>query len=486
MPALPRAYTVATDKHADCPADGAVVTVESTLPSPAPGKDHSEVGKADHAVNDRPALPEVPDGGLRAWIVVTGSFLSLFAGFGMVNSYGVFQGYYKAVLLPQAPSALVSLNGSLQLFCLFGAAPLIGKIFDAYGPTILMPLGSFCIVFGHMVLSLVHPGKIWQVFLCQAVLVGIGNALIFMPSLAILSHWFRRRRSYALGIVTSGSAVGGIVFPIVLQRLINQVGFPWAVRMCGFTSLVCLCIACAAIRTNLPLNPPTDKGYFVRLIDVGGFKDSRYIFATLGAFCIFYGIFIPFFYLKQYATFQRVDPTLADYLLSILNACGIASRVVPGLVADRIGPLATLVPCLLLSAVFVLALWLPSASAGALVAFSVVYGLFSGAVFSLLPAFVNLISPREVYGARLGAVYAVIAVSVLCGSPTAGSFLGPGDRETQRGQYRRLIAFAGAMLLAGTLFFGVALVIDMRRKSLTRRGKVKPAGAAAVGFATSS
>jgi hypothetical protein len=53
----------------------------------------------------------------------------------------------------------------------------------------------------------------WQVFLAQGLAGGIGLGILFLPALAVVPHWFQRRRALATGIIISGSSVGGIAFP---------------------------------------------------------------------------------------------------------------------------------------------------------------------------------------------------------------------------------------------------------------------------------
>ena len=65
----------------------------------------------------------------------------------------------------------------------------------------------------------------------------------FNPSVAVVGHWFRRRRATGIGIVLSGGAVVGIVFPILLQHLIPVIVFGWAVRVIGFMIMVCFIVA---------------------------------------------------------------------------------------------------------------------------------------------------------------------------------------------------------------------------------------------------
>jgi MFS family permease len=61
-----------------------------------------------------------------------------------------------------------------------------------------------------MMLSL--PTTYWQVFLSQGACMGLGAGLLYIPSLALVGAWFDKKRAFALGIVMSGIAVGGIIY----------------------------------------------------------------------------------------------------------------------------------------------------------------------------------------------------------------------------------------------------------------------------------
>src|SRR5277367_2699829 len=64
----------------------------------------------------------------------------------------------------------------------------------------------------------------------------------FFPSVACLSHWFRRKRALAMGIVYSGSSIGGVIWPILMSHLLNNpsVGFKWSLRIAGFINVFLL------------------------------------------------------------------------------------------------------------------------------------------------------------------------------------------------------------------------------------------------------
>ena len=125
---------------------------------------------------------------------------------------------------------------------------------------------------------------------------------------------------------------------------------------------------------------------------------------------------------------------VAHYLLAIMNALNVPSRVLPGLLADRYGTLPVFVPVAAACGVLLLGLWLPATSTGAIVAFAALYGLFSGgcrapprpavpcladgsppgAFVSLVPTYFASISPRDKFGARVGASSPPLPLPPLC------------------------------------------------------------------------
>lgn len=96
----------------------------------------------------------------------------------------------------------------------------------------------------------------YQFLLAQGVLFGIGSTLLFHPSVAAPGQWFARRRALAMGCASLGSGLGGVVWPILVRRLVVQIGFAWTMRALGFISLAVCAGACVCVRTRLPRKTP--------------------------------------------------------------------------------------------------------------------------------------------------------------------------------------------------------------------------------------
>ena len=92
--------------------------------------------------------------------------------------------------------------------------------------------------------------------MAQAIGMGIGVGMTFLPSLSIISQHFKAYRALAIGIAASGASAGGIVFPIMLNRMFQNpyMGFTAGVRISGAFIAVMLLGANVIMRTNCALN----------------------------------------------------------------------------------------------------------------------------------------------------------------------------------------------------------------------------------------
>lgn len=76
---------------------------------------------------------EEAEGGLHAWLTVIGSSLVYFATFGIVNSFGFFQDYYRAHFIVSVPPSTISFVGTIQITLMNLLAAPAGSLFDCYG-----------------------------------------------------------------------------------------------------------------------------------------------------------------------------------------------------------------------------------------------------------------------------------------------------------------------------------------------------------------
>ncbi|KAL1848133.1 hypothetical protein VTK73DRAFT_10206 [Phialemonium thermophilum] len=294
--------------------------------------------------------------------------------------------------------------------------------------------------------------KYYQIFLAQSVVSAIGSSAVFNGCMASVVSWFFRRRAAAFGIMVSGSSLGGVVLPIMMNKMIPEVGFPWTVRTVAFLILFLCGVACLTVRSRLPPRPrPLVPSEYL-----GGFKEPAFTLTVLGSFFFYLGMFLPFNFIILQAQQNGMSPSLTPYLLPILNAISIVGRIVPGIVADRVGRFNVMIFITALSAVITLALWIPGKSNGPIIAYAVLFGFSSGGFVGLGPTLIAQISDIRQIGVRTGASFAVMSFGALAGSPIAGAIV-----ADQHGDFLGLQLFCGATMVVSVLVFCAARYVQV-------------------------
>ncbi|KAJ7215604.1 MFS general substrate transporter [Mycena pura] len=395
--------------------------------------------------------PQFPEGCRQGYLTVFGAFVALFCTFGQMNAFGTFQAWYAQHQLSHHEPSTIAWIGSLQLWVFFFSGGPIGKLFDAYGPRWIMTIGTIIYVFSIIMTSI--STQYYQYLLSQGLLFGLGVGMLFYPSLSSVSTYFCKYRATALGIVASGSSFGGVMYPIMLQRLFQLVGFGWGVRISGLMSGV---LCCAALATVTRYAPPKQRGAVCKLSDT--FRDSRFVLLAAGSCFVALGLFIPFFFIVDYAHDLAIPARMDFIVLAVMNAGGVVGRVAPAYLSDRIGRFNLLAPSAFFSGLLCVLLWIFARTLAPLLVFAAAYGFTSGAFISLITPCVAQISDIRQIGSRIGILYSVIAIPAAVGAPAAGALL-----EVGKGAYTGMILFAGLTVLAGSfLLLATKLKIDPR------------------------
>ncbi|UKZ52798.1 hypothetical protein TrVGV298_006585 [Trichoderma virens] len=381
-----------------------------------------------------------PDGGLRAWLVVVGAWCTSFCSFGWINSVGVFQDYYEATILKDYSTSTVSWIPSLQIFFMMALGPIIGLIYDKYGPRWLIIGGTFLHVFGLMMTSISH--DYYQILLSQGVCSAIGVSAIFQPALNSIATWFTTKRGAAYGILATGSSLGGVIFPIMVSRLIDEVGFGWSMRISAFLILALLIIAIITVKTH---NPPKFQPITVKRM-VTPFTEFQFFCLSMGLLLFTFGLYTPINYISVEAAEAGMDPNLVLYLIPILNAGSLFGRIFSGYAGDKWGRYNVFIGVCYMAGIFVLGLWIPASTTAARIAFATLFGFFSGAYVALIAALVVQVSPPTEIGFRTGLVFLASSIGGLTTNPISGAIL-----EKPIGWLGPKI-FAGVFCIAGTTF----------------------------------
>ncbi|BEI85676.1 hypothetical protein CcaverHIS002_0510770 [Cutaneotrichosporon cavernicola] len=412
-------------------------------PSPSTSCSSSETGVV--------VKSHLEDGGREAWMTLAGAFCAMFVQFGLNNAFGVFQAYYQTHQLSNYTSDAVGWLGGIQQFLFLSGGLVTGRLLDAYGPHICIVPGSILLVASLMITSVCT--KYYHFMLGQAVLFGIGAALIFTPVIALPNQHFPRRRAMAGALAISGSGLGGLCWPIILQRLISQVGFGWALRISGLISAILLALACALIRPRFPSRQATP---FLQTLTC--FKDPNWLLLSFGTSLASAGCFMPSFFITLRAT-QLGAGNLAFYTLSILLGASMVGRLAASL-GDITGRFNLNILATAAVGILILTFWVPLHNYNQLLGFAVAFGPFFGLLFSLNSPCMAQISTPDQVGSRTGLMFALNAPFNLVAVPIAGAIVSAHPGEAG---FRLAGVFGGCLCLAGAgLILGTRLRIDPR------------------------
>ncbi|KAK0670029.1 putative MFS transporter [Cercophora samala] len=376
-----------------------------------------------------------PDGGTRAWFVALGAACIFFSCLGVVNSFGVFLQYYGNHQLSSYTPDQIAWIGSLTACIQFLFGGISGPVFDRYG-TWVIRLGAILYVLAIMMTSLCQ--EYYQFMLAQGVLTGLASAMIQVPAFAVVSQYFDKKRAAALGLVVSGSSIGGIVFPIALGKMLNDttLGFGWSVRIMGFIVAPMMGFCCFSLKARLP---PRQTQFFLW----SAFTELRFLGLVVAGFFVLLGMFTPLFFLPSYAVSKGMDKILASYLLAIVNGASTFGRILPGILADKYGKLNIYGFGSLATGIVVVCLTKATTTAG-LVVYSVFIGLTSGTIVSAnSAAFSTCTTNPQNIGTYIGMGLAIGSIAILVGPPVNGVLM------DKYGGYLEASLFSGIMCLAG-------------------------------------
>ncbi|CAO2656592.1 Nn.00g053950.m01.CDS01 [Neocucurbitaria sp. VM-36] len=404
-----------------------------------------------HNVTRIASIEPPPNGGWVAWSQVIGGHIITFFTWGFITSFGMFQAHYTSIGL-STPSN-ISWIGAITVFFLLSVPLWSGAASDTGHFKLMLRLGIGLWLLGIFMTSICE--EYWQFLLAQGVCIGLANGCMFVPVISVVSTYFdATKRSFAIAVVLSGSGTGGLVIPIMLNRLIDRIGFGWALRSLGFMALVMLLIAERLVKKRLP---PKDS---VKMLEPRELKDVVFDLFILGSIFGFAGLWFAFFYINAYAR-KTLGMTLEESipLLLVLNGVGIPGRLIPAYIADHYCRPLTVSLVVSFVTSLLLYCWIAIKSTAGMYAFAALYGLFAAALQAMFPAtLANLTLDHKKIGTRLGMGFAMSSFGCLIGGPAGGALVQLGNGTYLYGQ-----VLAGSCGILGFLCFLLAAIIYRRK-----------------------
>ncbi|KAF4002937.1 Major Facilitator Superfamily protein [Saccharomyces cerevisiae] len=377
---------------------------------------------------------EVPDGGY-GWFILLAFILYNFSTWGANSGYAIYLAHY------------------LENNTFAGGSKLdyasIGGLRDTVSRAALL-LAAFSVT-------------LWEIYLTQGVLIGFGLAFIFIPSVTLIPLWFRNKRSLASGIGTAGSGLGGIVFNLGMQSILQKRGVKWA--------LIAQCIICTSLSTiALMLTRTTHQGlrqhkrsYKFELLDYDVL--SNFAVWLLFGFVSFamLGYVVLLYSLSDFTVSLGYTSKQGSYVSCMVSVGSLLGRPIVGHIADKYGPLTVGMILHLVMAILCWAMWIPCKNLATAIAFGLLVGSIMGTIWPTIASIVTRIVGLQKLPGTFGSTWIFMAAFALV-APIIGLELRSTD--TNGNDYYRTAIFVGFA------YFGVSLCQWLLRGFIIARDEI--------------
>ncbi|KAL8849413.1 MAG: hypothetical protein Q9221_005585 [Calogaya cf. arnoldii] len=291
---------------------------------------------------------------------------------GIVSAYGVYLSYYlRYNSFPGATSLDFAIVGGSTFGAAMLVAPLVTFLARKFGTRAPMLVGVIALAGGFIAAS--FASEAWHLYLCQGALVGIAVGFIYVPSIAILSQWFSKKRSLANGITSAGSGNGGVIFSLITGTRIEKLSLAWSLRISGIIAFVMAFIAVVLTRDRNKVIQPAQHPFDTKLL-----SQTNVWLLLIWAFISMLGYIKLFYSLPDFALSIGLSRAQATDAITILNLGTAVGRPFTGYLSDRYGRIKVPALLTLSCGISCFAIWLPANSFGVTVLFALISGAILG------------------------------------------------------------------------------------------------------------
>jgi MFS family permease len=249
----------------------------------------------------------------------------------------------------------------------------------------------------------------------------MGCAAVFSPLLADISHWFERRRGFAIAICASGNYLAGTLWPPVVEALFAASGWRETYLVFALLSVVLMLPLLLVLRRPPPPAHEQVAGGSAGSPAVLGLTPGALValLCVAGVGCCM-AMAMPQAHVVALAVDLGLDAARGAQMLSVMFGFGVLSRLAFGVLSDRIGGLATLLVGSTLQCI-ALALFLAVDGERSLFIVCALFGLFQGGIVPCYALIVREYFPAAEAGARTGVVIFATLMGMVGGAWASGA-----------------------------------------------------------------
>jgi MFS family permease len=326
---------------------------------------------------------------------------------------------------------------------------LMGRLTDRFGVALPVAIGATSLALGAFAVA--SAGSLTTFAIAHGLLIGMfGSSATFSPLVADISFWFVRRRGIAVAICASGNYLAGTVWPPIVEHFVGTVGWRQTYVGVGVFCLVTMLPLAWLLRRRTPATlrgarpaqsaapaqpaaaPAAPAGAAAPVIGMpadaaaapqtalGLSPPALQTLLCIAGLACCVAMSMPQVHIVAYCGDLGYGPARGAQMLSLMFGFGIVSRLVSGVICDRIGGLRTLLLGSTLQGVALL-LFLPFDSLASLYVISALFGLFQGGIVPSYAIIVREYFAPQDAAVRVGTVLTATLLGMALGGWLSGA-----------------------------------------------------------------
>ncbi|KAJ8080187.1 hypothetical protein PM082_017017 [Marasmius tenuissimus] len=463
-------------------------TVAELLEPPTPSRANSDVTDIAEATSgttgllNESSLPPV-DGGFGAWSFLIAAFLIEGVVWSFPGSFGIFLDAYNSdskYTQQSKASLLLPLIGPLGSGIMYCSGPIIIAFMDRYPHFRRLLMWCGVPLCGASLLGASYTTRVPLLVFLQGIVYALGGVFLYYPCISYLPEWFLERRGMANGAIFAGTALGGVILPLVLPPMISSYGPQKTLRFLSIAITSLLLPVLPFAKGRLPELRSRVTGPEPRGTARGWLRKQTFWLIICVNTLQGFGHFVPILWMPSFATALQIKPAKASIALSMLNGSSFLSGLALGYLSDKWSPWLLAVTSLAFTSLVTFVLWgIFSTTFGGLLAFGIVYGLLAGGWSSLWSSFIRPFvrdDPKVVtlifgylgLSRGIGNILSTPISSALSTHSNISTEIpppGPTGFSVDDGRYEKMILYAGSCFAGAALFGVIGWVSDRKVRS---------------------
>ena len=295
---------------------------------------------------------------------------------------------------------------------------VMGHVVDRYGITKTIILAATVNTAGYI--AAMYVNNVYFLSILQF-FIGLGTAAAFGPLIADTSHWFLKRRGIAVALIASGNYFSGAIWPPIFNSTLQSDGWRdvyWILALSTVFIMIPLSFLLARKITEETARisdaASSDKRQNVSISP----KALTILLSIAGIGCCV-AMSMPQVHIVAFCIDLGFGPAVGAEMLSLMLIGGIISRLINGLISDKLGGVYTLLIGSTLQCI-ALFLYLPFDGLVSLYIVSLIFGLSQGGIVPSYAIIIREYLPGADAGTRVGFVMMCTIMGMAIGGWMSG------------------------------------------------------------------